>query len=159
MMVVYHNNSPNRPHKAYITFYGYPDNDPPNSAAIGCPRSEGYSTLHNTAGGIGTWKDPITFAAGTKFRAVYKVGTRIYVPYLQIYCILEDQCASCNALWWVDIWIGGQGYTSAQTIAQEENLTRDSATIVLNPSEPALPRPGETAAQVRRVERTPLMRR
>src|SRR4051812_25522682 len=62
-----------------ITLYGYPDNDPPNSDAIAYPRSDGYKTLHDRAAGTGDWKDPITFAAGNRFRTRHPVGTRIYV--------------------------------------------------------------------------------
>lgn len=153
------NNFPNRAHKAYVTLYGYQDNDPPNSDTIAYPKSDGYNTVHDTAGGLGTWQDPITFAAGAEFREIYRIGTRIYVPHLQIYCILEDDCATCNTLWWVDIWVGGQGYTATETTYQEQKLTRESATIVLNPTEPAQPRSGESAPLVRRVERMPLMER
>jgi hypothetical protein len=107
-----------------ITFYGYPDNDPPNSDAIAYPRSDGYKTLHNRAAGAGDWRDPITFAAGRRFQAQNAVGTRIYVPYLEKYFILEDSCASCSLPNWVDLWIGGKGFPKRRVLNQEDYLTR-----------------------------------
>jgi hypothetical protein len=121
-----------------ITFYGYPDNDPPNSDAIAFPRSAGYKTLHNRAAGAGSQRDPITFAAGPRFRAQHAVGTRIYVPYLKKYFILEDLCASCSTANWVDLWIGGKGYPKNTVLAQENHLTRLSSeggeAVILRPA-------------------------
>jgi hypothetical protein len=121
-----------------ITLYGYPDNDPPNSDAIAFPRSDGYTTLHDHAAGTGDWKDPITFAAGDRLLARHPVGTRIYVPYLEKYFILEDSCASCSSATWVDLWIGGKGYPKRTVIEQEEYLTRlrsdGGAAVTLDPA-------------------------
>jgi hypothetical protein len=121
-----------------ITFYGYPDNDPPNSDEIAFPRSDGHQTLHNRAAGTGDWKDPITFAAGKRFRARYPLGTRIYIPYLEKYFILEDSCASCLSSTWVDLWIGGKGYPKRAVLEQEEYLTRlrsdGGEEVILNPA-------------------------
>lgn len=132
-----------------VTFYGYPDNDPPNSDAIAFPRSDGYKTLHNRAAGSGDWRDPITFAAGTRFRNLHPVGTRIYVPYLEKYFIFEDSCASCSSSAWVDLWIGGKDYPEKEVLRQEDYLTRLSseggADVIVKPT-------GDL-----RVDPTPLM--
>ncbi len=42
---------------SYVTMYGFPDNDPPDTAYIANP------VLHQLAGGTGTFNDPITFAS------------------------------------------------------------------------------------------------
>lgn len=120
-----------------ITFYGYPDNTPPNSEEIAFPRSAGHKTLHNRAAGTGDWHDPITFAASGRFRERHPVGTRIYLPYLEKYFILEDICG-CSRSDWVDLWIGGKGYPKNVVLRQEEYLTRLSSAggedVVLRPA-------------------------
>lgn len=67
-------------HQAFVTFYGWYDNTPP-SAAIA------YPVIHQTAGGTGTWSDPITYASDT---SETPAGTKIYVPRVQKYFIMED---------------------------------------------------------------------
>ena len=43
------------PQQVFWTFYGWYDNTPPGGDIA-------YPQIHNTAGGKGTWSDPITFA-------------------------------------------------------------------------------------------------
>lgn len=100
-----------------ITFYAAADNDPPGSRAIAYPKSSGAPTLHNQAGGTGTYDDPLTFAAA---EGQFAPGTRIYVPLVQRYFILEDSCASCGA-GHIDLWAGPA--TDQGVIACEEKLT------------------------------------
>jgi hypothetical protein len=72
----------------HITFYGYPDNDPPGSGtAYDCGR--GYK-----AGGTGTYADPLTFASS---KIEYSVCQIIYSPYLKKYLRMEDDCVQCGA--------------------------------------------------------------
>jgi hypothetical protein len=59
------------------------DNSPPG-ASIAYPVQ---------AGGKGTYADPITFTSTTK---EIPKGTRIYVPYLKKYLIMENNCVDCG---------------------------------------------------------------
>jgi 3D (Asp-Asp-Asp) domain-containing protein len=107
--------------------YGFPDNDPPFSAIIAHP------VVHRHAGGIGTFDNPITFASDPR---VVPFGTKIYVPYLQKYFIMEDICAEAvhqPGVSHVDLWAGGNASTDvAALLAVEDADTRNAATIVIN---------------------------
>ncbi|KAE8377712.1 hypothetical protein BDV26DRAFT_292937 [Aspergillus bertholletiae] len=87
---------------AVHTFYGYPDNDPPGCAiAYDCGRGL-------TAGGVGTFDDPVTFATAP---GEFEICEIIYDPYLRKYLRMEDYCGSCNQswdseVWQIDIWTG-----------------------------------------------------
>lgn len=136
----------------YTTGYGYPDNTPKNSAAIALP------VLHTTAGGTGTFADPITIAvghviSGGKDTPDFPAGTKFYIPNVRAYFIVEDLCGDGNtpqngpchnltakndsapagAKLWLDMWVGGVGQTSKGTIACEEQLT-DLHTVIENPA-------------------------
>ena len=119
---------------ARVTMYGFPDNDPPFSANIAHP------VLHQQASGIGTFDDPITFAGDP---GDIPFGTKIYVPHVQKYFIMEDTCAdamaSPNDRLQVDLWAGGSANTDVQQILSVENAnTRSSAQVILN-AEPGHP--------------------
>jgi hypothetical protein len=71
-----------------ITFYGFPDNSPPDPAtAYNC------GGRNNIAGGSGTFNDPVTFASAT---AEFNQCEVIYVPYLEKYARMEDDCQQCG---------------------------------------------------------------
>lgn len=78
-----------------VSFYSAYDKNPLGSLLIAFP-----TILHGLAGGSGTYDDPTTFAAAPN---VLAPGTRIYVPDLRRYFVLEDVCLSCGgthiALW------------------------------------------------------------
>ena len=87
-----------------LTFYGFPDNDPPNSNAIA------YPSVHRVAGGVGTHEDPVTTATRTTEKGGQLApGSRLYAPSLKKYLIIEDECASCSPDQ-IDVWIGGVGH-------------------------------------------------
>jgi Ni/Co efflux regulator RcnB len=107
--------------EAYTTGYGWPDNTPPGGA-ISNP------VIHQTAGGTGTYADPITLAVGHSITngidtLDYPAGTIFYIPNVRRYFIVEDTCGDgsdpqagpCNVGFpsdttaWVDMWVGGQG--------------------------------------------------
>ncbi|HEV2376705.1 MAG TPA: ricin-type beta-trefoil lectin domain protein [Streptosporangiaceae bacterium] len=113
----------------YVTFYGWFDNTPPGcgTAYDGC------------AGGVGTYKDPITFASD---KAELPVGTIIYYPTLQKYFKMEDSCGECTQDWsnpnggpdggpgfrHVDLWLGGKGGSEFDAIDCEDALTQGTVT-------------------------------
>ena len=122
---------------AYTTAYGWPDNTPPGGA-ISNP------VLHKTAGGTGTYADPITIAVGHSTSGStdtldYPHGTRFYIPNVRRYFIVEDTCGdgstpqngACHVGFpagttaWVDMWAGGQG-ASASVVDQCETFLTDT---------------------------------
>lgn len=109
-----------------ITFYGYPDNDPPGTAIA-------YPVLHSTAGGSGTFLDPLTFAT----KSTFPKGTVLYVPFIQKYVIMEDQCASCSSSH-IDIWMPSNGDFDSKVLACEDKWTKTNQQVILNPP-PDLP--------------------
>jgi hypothetical protein len=111
---------------AYLTGYAYWDNTPPGSAEISKP------VLHRKAGGIGTYRDPITIAVGHSITGNrqtldYAPGTRFYIVNLRKYAIVEDVCGDgrkpqagpCHTGYkgnpWLDIYIGGAKVSKAAT--------------------------------------------
>jgi len=107
---------------AYTTGYTYFDNTPPGSPAISHP------VRHQHAGGVGSFRNPITLAVGHRIRGGrdildYRAGTRMYLPHVRRYFIVEDTCgdgprpqrgpchdldtAPRRATTWVDLWVGG----------------------------------------------------
>lgn len=120
----------------YLTFYGWPDNSPPGNA-IAYPKSDGFPTVHNGAGGTGTYADPITFATD---QAELPVGTRLFAPVLEKYLIMEDDCAECDTDWegsekWhIDVWMNSNGSDNANAVLDcEDQWTRTSTTVEVNP--------------------------
>jgi hypothetical protein len=112
----------------YVTFYGWPDNDPAGNGIA-------YPKLHQGASGTGTHADPITFATDPK---EYAPGTILYVPYLKRYVIMEDSCAECITDWksgkyHIDLWLDSDGTRMSQVLACENTLTRESTPVEVDP--------------------------
>jgi hypothetical protein len=115
--------------QAFLTFYGWWDNTPPGGAIS-------YPQIHNTAGGTGTYADPITFASDS---SEIKPGTRIWVDRVKKYFMMEDSCEECSAdwnghgpnggpnLWHFDLWLGGKGGNAIKAIECENALTNYNA--------------------------------
>lgn len=134
---------------AYTTGYGWPDNTPPGGA-ISNP------VLHQTAGGTGTYSDPITLAVGHSITngvdtLDYPAGTIFYIPNVRRYFIVEDTCGDgptpqngpCNTGYpagttaWVDMWVGGQGASTSAVLNCESFLTDTNGVahlIIENPA-------------------------
>lgn len=121
-----------------VTGYGIPDNDPPGRA-IAFPASDGYPTLHNEAGGAGTFDNPFTFA--TDPNRDFAPGTKLYLPHIQEYVIAEDLAASAVASAsdkkWVDVWVGEVGGNDPNLTNQlASNITGDFTSgfdVIVNP--------------------------
>jgi hypothetical protein len=128
---------------AWITGYTFWDNTPPGSAAIARP------TIHDEAGGIGTWDDPITIAVGRGHAGWhYEPGTRIYLQDLQKYAVVEDLCGACGSGRGgnphLDLYIGGQN-TSARAANDCAMKITAVQSIVINPARGYPVEPGEVA--------------
>ncbi len=113
----------------FLTFYGWYDNTPPGGDIS-------YPQIHDTAGGKGTFADPITFATTTK---MLKAGTKVWVPRVKKYFIMEDSCQECGEDWsghgpnggpglrHIDLWLGGKGGNAFDAINCEDALTHYNA--------------------------------
>ncbi|MBO3748205.1 carbohydrate-binding protein [Streptosporangiaceae bacterium NEAU-GS5] len=113
----------------FLTFYGWYDNTPPGGDIA-------YPQIHSTAGGSGTFSDPITFATAT---AELSAGTKVYVPRVKKYFIMEDSCQECGEDWsghgpnggpglyHIDLWLGGKGGSAFDAIDCEDALTHYNA--------------------------------
>jgi hypothetical protein len=116
----------------YLTFYGWPDNSPPGNA-IAYPKSGGFPTVHDAAGGTGTYADPITFATD---EAELPVGTRLFAPVIEKYLIMEDDCAECDTDWsssqkWhIDVWMNSNGTDDSNAVLNCEDQWTQSTTVV-----------------------------
>ena len=114
--------------QTFLTFYGFFDNTPP-SADIAFPK------IHKTAGGKGTFADPITFATSS---AELKPGTKVFVPRVGKYFIMEDDCTECGLDWkghgpdggprlrHIDLWLDGRGGSEFAAIDCEDALTKSN---------------------------------
>jgi hypothetical protein len=133
----------------YTTAYTWHDNTPAGSAAISHP------VLHQSAGGTGTYEDPITIAVGHSLASGedvldFPAGTRIYLPDVRRYFIVEDTCGDgdepeggpchqgakaqgTNSTIWIDMWIGGQSVNAAAADECASKVT-DVNTAVFNPA-------------------------
>ncbi|MDQ7249800.1 hypothetical protein [Dongia sedimenti] len=133
---------------AYITGYSYWDNTPARSAEIALP------VIHQTAGGEGTYADPITLAVGYAIvdgeaRLDVPAGTRFYLQRLRKYAIVEDVCGDgpnpqngpCHIGYtghpWFDLYVGGADITAQKADACSRSITA-LQTVVMNPA-PDLP--------------------
>lgn len=120
-------------HYCNLTFYGFDDNDDGEgnygTAVIAYP-----NPLHSKAKeDKGSFLFPSTFATTPK---LFKPGTRIYVPRLKKYFIMEDECRSCEKDWekgikHIDIFIGSSTKKGGRAlIKREEELTLEKSELV-----------------------------
>lgn len=138
--------------QTFLTFYGWWDNTPPGGDIS-------YPQIHQTAGGTGTYSDPITFATDSSEQPP---GTIVYVPRVGKYFIMEDGCEECSADWTghgpnggpnlrhLDLWLGGQNGSAFAAIECEDALTHYNSDntptmepVIVNPpsSEPVTSQP------------------
>lgn len=118
----------------YVTFYGWPDNDPPGNT-IAYPKRRYSGSFHDNAGGIGTYKNPITFASDPEHIAL---GSIYYVISLQKYTVMEDLCTGCIDSWdsstkHIDIWMDSNSGFEEELLRCQRRQTRKSVEVVLNP--------------------------
>ena len=122
-----------------VTWDGWDDNSPPGGA-IAYPPGDGYPTLHNVAGGTGTYADPITFGSD---KDEYPPGTILYLPFAQKYVIMEDDCTQCDGQWpatrAIDVWMNSDGSESADALYDCEGVWTNLAAEIMSSPPPNLP--------------------
>lgn len=129
---------------AYTTAYGWPDNTPAGANTT-------IAGVSGTAGGAGTFANPITMAtgfslAGGKETDDYAAGTKFYDPNLRKYFVIGDTCGDGNSpqteachksdiagTVQLDMWVGGQGANTNSVLACEDAVTR-VGTLIENPA-------------------------
>lgn len=112
---------------AEITGYSFQDNTPEGSATISMP------VLHRVAGGVGTFTNPITTAVpGSADSPETPRGTKLYVPKLRRYFIVEDSGASSEGTRHFDLYVDGQGFSKSDSDACMNSYT-GSTRVILNP--------------------------
>jgi hypothetical protein len=146
----------------YVTGYTWFDNTPRGSASISDP------VRHRTAGGAGTYSDPVTLAVGHTIvggRDVLDLpaGTRLDLPHLRRYAIVEDTCgdgprpqtAPCHDLrraprgasLWLDLYVGGGPKDNERAVSSCAGTVTDGdgralRTVIVNPRPGLLVRTG-----------------
>lgn len=117
---------------SYVTFYGFDDNDDGNPTHLGTDIIS-HAIAHTSATeDEGTYDQPGTLAADKRF---LPPGTKVYVPTLKRYYVMEDTCVECSKDWrhnrpHVDLYVSGTGEKLA---ACEDRLTMESAEIIVAP--------------------------
>ena len=107
-----------------LTGYSFHDNTPAGSAEVSNP------ILHKTAGGRGSYADPITVAVPSDSK--FDPGTRFYLPSVRRYAIVEDSGASSSSTNHLDLWVDGEGGSESAVEACMDQLTGES-TAEVNP--------------------------
>jgi len=118
---------------AYVTGYGWSDNSPPGAGTY-------IDDISGTAGGTGTYSNPITIAVGYVGSAAdFAPGTMFYIPNLRRYFAAEDTCEACHsdvpagATVHLDVWVGGQGASASAVNSCEDAITANHL-IIENPT-------------------------
>jgi hypothetical protein len=124
----------------WLTGYSFQDNTPPSSATVSAP------ILHKTAGGTGTYSDPITVAVpghASDGDMAWKGGTRFYLPTVQRYVIVEDSGASpapSGQDGHLDMWVDGQGGSKSASDSCMDKITGTGIPAIMNapPGKPVI---------------------
>lgn len=124
---------------ADLTGFAKFDNSPANSVTISQP------VIHQTAGGSGTFQDPITAASpGSAGSTESPKGTRFYLPSVHRYVIIEDSGASKMSHLHLDVWNGT--VAGSITTKCESDMT-GTFQIIRNPPPGLTVHPGPLATE------------
>ena len=121
--------------KAFMTLYGYADNSPPGTGIA-------HPCIHSSAGGVGTYANPITFATDVNELGWCQI---IYVPYMRRYFIHEDECSECDRDWSAqhlyrfDMWAGGDASSRRQPERKALRVCESTWTRANSASDPNNP--------------------
>ncbi|KAH7317935.1 hypothetical protein BKA65DRAFT_410328 [Rhexocercosporidium sp. MPI-PUGE-AT-0058] len=112
-----------------LTFFGFPDNDPPSAnTAYNC------GGRNYVAGGSGTYDDPLTMASAQGEFSQCEIA---YVPYLKKYVRYEDYCQQCTDDFnnggrrHIDIWTGSSTVTGGNEQVDCENKLTPNGDVVI----------------------------
>jgi hypothetical protein len=108
---------------AFLTGYSLEDNSPPGTRATSSGRS---------AGGTGTFEDPITLAVGYAGGDEFSMGTVFYVPFVRAYFVVQDRCGACSEPpaqvdYMIDLWVGSDPDDACmESITGTHTVVRDA---------------------------------
>jgi hypothetical protein len=117
---------------SYVTLYGFDDNDDGDPTHVGTDVIS-HAAVHSKANeDLGTYERPGTLATDENFLTP---GTKVYVPALKRYYVMEDTCVECSEDWsqnkpHVDLYVSGTG---SELAACEDRLTMESTKIIIDP--------------------------
>ena len=116
----------------YVTFYGFDDNDDGDPTHTGTDVISHPSFHASAKEDLGTYNRPGTLAADPEF---LKPGTKVYIPNLYRYYIMEDTCRECSEHWkegklHIDLYVSGRGQ---DLVDCEYRLTMSAAVIIVDP--------------------------
>jgi isocitrate lyase len=124
---------------ALVTFFGYPDNDPPG-AGIAKP------IIHKEATeDVGDYSNPITAATAL---GVFGPATVAYIPRLRKYVIIEDTCGACDkdakrGVKHIDIFVGSNTKPTEEEakklLSCQFRLTNSTPETIIIAPPPGLP--------------------
>jgi hypothetical protein len=117
---------------SYVTFYGFDDNDDGNPSHLFTDVISNASVHRSANEDLGTFDRPGTLATDKNFLTP---GTRVYVPALERYYVMEDTCVECSEDWsrdklHIDLYVSGTG---PELAACEDRLTMESTDIIIDP--------------------------
>jgi hypothetical protein len=130
---------------SYVTFYGFDDNDDGNPTHLGTDVISSAAVHGRANEDLGTYERPGTLATDASF---VTPGTKVYVPTLERYYVMEDTCVECSEDWLqsklhVDLYVSGTG---SELATCEDRLTMESTEIIIDPP-PDLPVKAGSACQ------------
>jgi hypothetical protein len=137
---------------SYVTFYGFDDNDDGNSTHLRTGIIS-HAAIHGFANeDLGTYERPGTLATDINF---VSPGTKIYVPALKRYYVMEDTCVECSEDWrrskpHVDLYVSGTG---PELAACEDRLTMERTKIIIDPPPDLTVRAGSACESSGRVDK------
>ena len=121
-----------------MTFYGWPDNSPPGGA-IAYPKNGGFPTVHNVAGGTGTYANPIHLrdrpGGATGRDAAVRSGHREVPGDGRRLRRVRHRLVFDSQKWHVDVWMNSNGTAadSNAVLGCEDQWTTSTTVVEINP--------------------------